>query len=327
MSPYSGGVPMANVVRSGFLESVHRGSVAVVDPSGRLTAHVGDPYGPIFPRSSNKPLQATAMLRAGLRPADLPDPADLAVIAASHSGQPEHIMRIRRMLESAGLAEADLHCPPDLPLDEQARTDLLRSGGGRGRIYMNCSGKHTGMLLACRAAGWPTKNYVAPDHPLQVLCRDVVAEFAGEPVAAIGVDGCGAPVMAISLAGLARAFARLVEADDGTPERAVAEAMRARPELMSGTGRDDAVLMHAMPGLLSKGGAEGVLAVAVPGVGAVAMKIDDGAGRAWRPVVLAILGELGVDVAVPAESAQVPVLGGGEVVGSVTVRENILRRP
>jgi L-asparaginase II len=326
MSAYSGGVPLANVVRSGFTESVHRGSVAVVDPSGRLRAHAGDPYGPVFPRSSNKPLQATAMLRAGLRRADLPDPADLAVIAASHSAQPEHITRIRRMLESAGLTEADLHCPPDLPLDEQARTDLLRSGGGRGRIYMNCSGKHTGMLLACRAAGWPTKNYVAPDHPLQLLCRDVVAEFSGEPVAAVGVDGCGAPVMAISLAGLARAFARMVEADAGTPERAVADAMRARPELMSGTGRDDAVLMHAMPGLLSKGGAEGVLAVAVPGVGAVAMKIDDGASRAWRPVVLAVLSELGVDVAVAAESGQVPVLGGGEVVGSVVVRTNVLQR-
>jgi L-asparaginase II len=182
---------------------------------------------------------------------------------------------------------------------------------------MNCSGKHSGMLLTCRAAGWPIKHYVAPDHPLQVACRHAVEDLAGESVAAVGVDGCGAPVLAISLTGLARAFANLVSASAGTPERLVADAMRAHPDLVSGTGREDLQLMHGIPGMLSKVGAEGVMAVAVPGVGAVALKIDDGATRARMPVLVRVLRELGIDAPVLDQLAEIPVHGGGEVVGSV----------
>jgi L-asparaginase II len=173
------------------------------------------------------------------------------------------------------------------------------------------------MLATCVVSGWTIADYVEPDHPLQKSCRTAVEDLAGEPVAAVGVDGCGAAVMAISLAGLARAFLRVVSADRGTPERTVADAMRAHPEMMSGTGATDAVLMRAVPGLLAKGGAEGVIAVAVPGVGAVAIKIDDGAARARPPVLVAALARLGLDSAELRAAAEVPVLGGGAQVGVV----------
>lgn len=315
MTAYLGGALLAEVVRSGFAESWHRGSVAVVDPFGALVASVGDPDGAVFTRSSNKPMQAVAMLRAGLK---LADPADLAIVAASHSGEPAHVSRVRALLAAGGLTEADLRCAADLPLDLTAQADLLRAGGARAPIYMNCSGKHTGMLLTCQAGGWPLAGYVKPDHPVQLACREAIEDLAGEPVSAVGVDGCGAPAMAISLRGLARSFARLVAAPDGSPERAVADAMRAHPDQVSGTGRDDLALMRGVPGLLSKVGAEGVVAAAVPGVGAVAVKIDDGNGRARLPVLVAMLRDLGVDAPVLDELAQTPVYGGGVRVGAVS---------
>ena len=311
---YEGGEQLAEVVRSRFVEGFHRGSVVVLGPTGETVAAAGDVTAPIFPRSSNKPMQAVGMLRAGLR---LADPGDLALAAASHFGQDFHISRVRALLRSVNLDESALRCPPDLPLDEAARAAVLTAGGVRDRIYMNCSGKHTAMLLTCLAAGWPVEGYVDPDHPLQVRLRDAVESFAGEPVAAIGVDGCGAPLMAISLTGLARAFQSFVEAPPGSEERRVADAMRAYPEIVSGTHQDDDRLMRGVPGLLSKGGAEGVHALAVPGVGAVAVKIDDGAMRARMPVAVSALRRLGVDAPVLDDLAEFPLFGGGERVGSV----------
>jgi len=311
---YQGGELLAEVVRSGFVEGLHRGSVVVVDATGSRVAAAGDVEAPIFPRSSNKPLQAVGMLRAGLR---LTDPADLALTAASHFGQDFHVSRVRALLRSAGLDESALRCPPDLPLDEEARAEVLRTGGQAERVYMNCSGKHTGMLLTCLAAGWATEGYLDSDHPLQERLRHAVESFAGEPVAATGVDGCGAPVLAISLTGLARAFLELVEAPAGSAERSVADAMRAYPELVSGTGQDDDKLMNGVPGLLSKGGAEGVHALAIPGVGAVAVKVDDGGMRARMPIVVSALHRLGVEAPVLAELAEFRLLGGGEPVGAV----------
>jgi L-asparaginase II len=315
---YLGGVPLAEVVRSGFVEGYHRGSVAVLDAAGQLVAAAGDPSGPIFPRSSNKPMQAVAMLRAGLR---LPDPADLALVAASHDAEPFHVDRVRAMLRSGGLTEADLKCPPDYPLSESARDAIIAAGQGRAPVLMNCSGKHTGMLLTCLVAGWSTEDYLDPGHPLQKACRTAVEELSSEPVAASGVDGCGAPVMAISLTGLARAFLTIVNAAPGSTPRMVADAMRAYPELVSGTGREDARLMAGVPGLLSKGGAEGVVAVAMPGIGAVAVKIDDGAMRARMPVLATALRVLGVQAPVLDELIVVPVLGGGRSVGHVRPKE------
>ncbi len=307
-------MPVAEVVRSGFVEGRHHGSVVVTDAAGRIVASAGDVTAPVFPRSSNKPMQAVGMLRAGLR---LADPADLAVVCASHYGEDEHLERVRGLLHRAGLDESVLRCTPDLPLDPEARNRVLRSGGGPAPVLMNCSGKHAGMVLTCLAAGWPVETYLDPAHPLQVVLGEAVTDLTGEQVAAVGVDGCGAPLFAVSLLGLARAFLRLVSADPGTPERTVADAMRARPFLVAGTGAGDTRLMEGVPGLLAKSGAEGVVAVALPDRGAVAVKIDDGAARARLPVLVAALRRLGVDAPVLSELAEVPVLGGGAPVGAV----------
>jgi L-asparaginase II len=311
---YRGGERLAEVVRSGFVEGFHNGSVVVLGAGGDRVEAVGDVAAPVFPRSSNKPMQAVGMLRSGLH---LADEADLALVSASHFGQDFHISRVRALLASAGLDESALRCPEDFPLDEQARNAVLAAGGHRERVYMNCSGKHTGMLLTCRAAGWSTEGYLDPEHPLQRRLTATVEELAGEPIAATGVDGCGAPVLAISLAALARAFLRLVEAEPGSAERDVADAMRAHPDLVSGSGQHDDRLMRGVPGLLAKGGAEGVQAVAVPGVGAVALKIDDGGMRARMPVLVSALKRLGVKEPILDDLAEETLLGGGHPVGIV----------
>ena len=288
--------------------------MVALSAEGDTVVAAGDVTGPIFPRSANKPMQAVGMLRAGLRVAS---PADLAVLCASHDGEDFHVARVRALLRGAGLDESLLHCPPDLPLSEAARDAVLRAGGGPARVQMNCSGKHTGMLLSCLAGGWPVDGYWRPEHRLQVSIRDAVEDLAGEEVTAVGVDGCGAPVLAISLTGLARAYLRLVSAGPGCAEATVAGAMRAHPELVAGTGAEDTRLMHGVPGLLAKGGAEGVVAVGVPGVGAVALKIDDGARRARMPVLVSALRRLGVAAPLLDELAESPLYGGGERVGSV----------
>jgi L-asparaginase II len=186
------------------------------------------------------------------------------------------------------------------------------------RIRMNCSGKHAAMLATCAVNGWPTGSYLDPRHPLQQAIRITVEELAGQQVSATGVDGCGAPLFALTLAGLARAFRALVLAAPGTPERRVADAMRAHPEWTSGTSRDERKLMDAVPGLLVKGGAEGVDAFALSdgnGVRAGAVKIDDGAHRARTPVTVAALRLLGITV--PDELATAPVIGGEAEVGVI----------
>jgi L-asparaginase II len=301
---------LAEVVRSGFVESRHHGSVVILDASGAMRASAGDVAEPIFPRSANKPLQTVGMLRAGLRTAD---PADLALISGSHYGESFHVRRVRAVLRSAGLDAEALKCPADLPLSAPERNALLAAGGDPAPILMNCSGKHAGMLATCVANGWSLGDYLDAKHPLQVALAAAVADMAGEPIGATGVDGCGAPVFALSLTALTRAFLRLIDAAPGTNERRVADEMRSHPELVAGTGADDTQLMQAVPGLLAKGGAEGVVAVAVPGAGAVAIKIGDGAMRARTPVLLSALHKLGVSA--PVLTA--PVLGGGQPVGEV----------
>jgi len=315
---YHGGDFVAEVVRSGFTESFHRGSVAVAGVDGRLLASIGDVVGPVFTRSSAKPLQALAMLRAGWEPHSS---ADLAIGAASHKGEPMHVTRVDSVLSHAGLGEDQLQCPPDLPGDPAARRAVVAVGGGARRVYMNCSGKHAAMLATCAANGWDPATYREPLHPLQERIIATVEEMCGEKVAATGVDGCGAPVLAVSLRGLARAYTRLVEARSGTPERTVADAMRAHPQLIDGSEGSDSRSMLALPGLLAKVGAEGLHAVAVPGVGAVAVKIDDGAGRASMPVALRALQTMAgytfpEDSRDAVESLLWPeVYGGGQPVG------------
>ena len=273
----------------------HRGSVVLLGPDGAVVESIGDIEGPIYGRSSNKPLQAVGLRRAGL--AFGPD--HLALVCGSHRGQPFHVDAVRTMLASAGLGVEALGCYPDYPLSEEARFDVVLSGASRSPVYMNCSGKHAGMLVTCVHNSWPTAGYLAVDHPVQEGLASTYADLVGEPVARTGVDGCGAPVFAASLTGLATAFLRLVDAEAGTHERAVADAMRAHPEMVSGTDADavDTHLMRAVPGLIAKSGAEGLMAMAAPGVGAVAIgKVDDGAMRAAAaPLLASALTRLGVE--------------------------------
>ncbi|MEV8569450.1 asparaginase [Streptomyces sp. NPDC051322] len=309
----AGAPVLAEVVRSGFVEGRHRGSLVILAADGRVEYTLGDPSLPVFPRSSNKPMQAAAVLRAGLELAG----ERLAVASASHSGEPFHLELVRKMLAEHGLREADLQCPADLPLDPVEAESYLAAGRGRERITMNCSGKHTAMIAACELNGWPTDTYLDQDHPLQQLVLSVVEEAAGERVAAIGTDGCGAPLMAISLVGLARAFRSFVLADEGTPERRVADAMRAHPEYVAGTRRPDTWLMRELPGTLSKMGAEAVQALALPDGRALAFKIDDGATRVLGPVLAQTLQRMGVDSPVLARLADAPLLGGVAKVGEI----------
>src|SRR6516225_379132 len=305
---------VAEVVRSGLVESRHRGAVAGLAADGTQVISTGGTAVPFFPRSANKPLQATAMVRAGLEL----DGELLALASASHSGEDFHVDGVRKVLSGAGLTAADLRCPPSWPLDQEAAVRLIARGEGMSRIRMNCSGKHAAMLATCVVNGWPTGSYLDPRHPLQQAIRSTVEELAGQQVAATGVDGCGAPLFALTLAGLARAFRALVLAAPGTPERRVADAMRAHPEWTSGTSRDERKLMDAVPGLLLKGGAEGVDAFALSdgnGVRAGAVKIDDGAHRGRTPVTVAVLRLLGVTV--PDELATAPVIGGDAEVGVI----------
>jgi len=259
------------------------------------------------------------MLRCGLRL----DGQLLALAAASHSGEDFHVAGVRQILAGAGLTEDALQCPPDWPLDEEARRAYILAGGSADRVHMNCSGKHAAMLATCVLNGWPTQTYTDPGHPLQLEILRVITELAGEPVTAVGVDGCGAPLMAISVLGLARAFRALVLAGKGTPERTVADAMRAYPAWTSGTTRAERLLMDAVPGLLLKGGAEGVDGFALADGRAGALKIDDGAPRGRVPVTVALLHVLGADrepgadAAVLTELASTAVTGGGRVVGEI----------
>lgn len=296
--------------------------MVVLDTDGGVLNRAGEVTEPLFPRSSNKPMQAAGMLRSGLDA----DGKLLALAAASHSGEDFHVAGVREILAQAGLGEDALRCPPALPMDEGAQRALLRLGGGADRVHMNCSGKHAAMLATCVGAGWPTDSYLDPDHPLQVGIRGTLEDLAGEPVAAVGVDGCGAPLFALSLTGVARALRALVLAQPGSPERKVADAMRAYPDWTSGSTRPESALMTAVPGLLLKSGAEGVEGFALADGRAVAFKIEDGAARARPPLTVALLRRLGaatqpgVDRAALDRIGRVPVLGGDRVVGEVRAR-------
>jgi L-asparaginase II len=306
---------LAEVVRSGFVESRHRGHLVVVEADGSPSLRIGDPDQLVFPRSTNKPLQAAAMLDLGL---DLGPASDLlAVACASHAGLPMHTDAVRRLLASAGLTETDLENTPDLPLDVEAARALLASGGSPDRLHQNCSGNHAAMLATCVARGWATTGYLDPAHPLQVAIREAYTAMMRTPMDEAAVDGCGAPLYATSLVGLARAYAALVGAAPGSSQARVASAMRDNPEVVDGPGRPGCGLMMAVPGLIAKGGAEGMFAVGLPDGRALAIKIEDGASRPTAPVAVAVLRRLGVTGLDLERWATVPVFGHGQVVGEV----------
>ncbi|MDH6118229.1 asparaginase [Kitasatospora sp. GAS204B] len=304
---------LAEVVRSGFTEGYHRGSLVVLAPDGSIEFALGDPERPIFPRSCNKPFQAVATLRAGL-----PIEGELlALAAASHSGESFHLDGVRTILSGAGLGADALQTPPDLPLDPTEAEAYLAGGGRREPLVMNCSGKHAAWLAASLANGWQTESYLDPEHPIQRLAHEALEEASGESIAAAGTDGCGAPLLAVSLVGLARGYRALLRAPEGSAPRLVADAMRAHPEYVAGTRRPDTWLMRAIPGTLSKMGAEAVQAVALPDGRALAFKIDDGAGRALGPVLAALLRRLGYTDQVLDRIGGAPLYGGAEVVGEI----------
>lgn len=292
--------------------------MVVLGPDGSVLHSIGDVTTPMFPRSSSKPAQAAGMLRAGL---DLADDADLAVAAASHNGESAHLVRIRELLNRHDLAEDALQCPADWPLREADRDERAAERSGKQRITMNCSGKHAAMLATCVQRGWPIDDYLDPKHPLQTTLHATIAGLSNEPIATTSVDGCGAPLLAVSLTGLARSFANLVA--EGHPQQRVADAMRAHPWLVAGTGREDTRLMQAVPGLLSKSGAEGVLAMSLPDGHAIAVKISDGAARARVLVAVGALRALDSISTGDADNdelgslAEEPLLGGGKPVGTV----------
>jgi len=309
---------VAEIVRSGFVEGHHYGSLVALAADGSVDWSVGEVDVPILPRSCNKPIQALAMARLGL---DLPDEL-LALVCASHSGEPFHLDGVRRILAVADVDEAALQTPPDHPLDDEAREEMVREGVAKSPTAMNCSGKHAGMLVTCALNGWELATYREPDHPLQQAIAETYAELTGEPVTMVAVDGCGAPLLSASLIGLARAFARLATAAEG-PEARVAGAIRRHPEWVSGTRRDERALLTALPGAIGKAGAESCYAVALPDGRAFALKTDDGAARA-RPVLMTaalrrsgVDAEPGVDAAAVWRSGVVEVLGGGVPVGEI----------
>jgi L-asparaginase II len=318
MTACPSGVVLVEVERIGVVEGVRRGHLVVLDPDGNVRLAVGEVWAPMFPRSSLKPVQAVAMLRSGLSLA----PEEVALASSSHDGEPMHVAGVDAMLAAGGLDESDLECPPDLPSGDDARQTVLAAGDGPRRIYMNCSGKHAAMLRTCVVNDWPLSGYLPATHPLQQRIAETIAAVADEPIAAIGVDGCGAPVFAISLTALARSFSRL--ATGAGVEPAVASAMRSHPALVGGTTQVSSRVMAGVPGVIVKNGAEGVFAAALMDGGALALKIDDGASRAADRVLVGALRRLGVDAQVLDALAEEPVLGGGARVGSVRLRPGVL---
>ncbi len=285
------------------MESVVGGDGVVVDSAGRLVAWFGNPHRETYWRSSAKPFQAVPLVLSGAVAQFGLDASDVAITAASHSGEPRHLTHVERLLKRGGLTAADLACGADWPKHVPTADAMRRAGLEPSPLHHNCSGKHAGMLLTAAVRGAATTGYVEPDHPVQQEIRQVVAEFTGVPAGhlATGVDGCGVPTFYLPLSRMAWAYARLYDgrglADDhAAAGQLVAEAMRTHPELVSGEGRLEARLAEATGSrVMSKGGAEGVYCGALPERGwGVAIKVDDGGTRARRSLVAAVLSLLPV---------------------------------
>ena len=305
MSNYQGAI-LAELTRNGIVESVHSGHLLILNKDGSVDLSKGDADLPIFPRSAVKVIQATAMVRAGLKlPAE-----QLALACSSHSGSKLHQDTVLKILAGAGLSESDLQCAFDKPLGEKERNEW----GDRAatRLAMNCSGKHAGMLAACVAAGWNINTYLRMDHPLQVLYRKELEELAGEKVSNETFDGCGAPLFALSTKGLARAIHKITISTDPVHQE-IMNACRANPVYMTGEERKEVKLMSQVPGLFMKDGAEAVEVMSMKDGRTAVLKIADGIPRAIQTIAGAILNRWGFDVKVDP----VNVMAGGDVVGGM----------
>lgn len=297
---------LAEVIRNEMVESTHFGHLVLLNKKGETQLAIGEVNLPIFPRSCVKPLQARAMLRAGLKL----DSNLLALVTASHSGSDLHIELVREILKSFDLNETVLQCALDKPLGEAERKKW--GDAPASRIAMNCSGKHAGMLATCVINNWPIDNYLAMDHPLQKLILAEIEGASGEKSTNKTFDGCGAPLFAISTLGLARAIHELTISAELHSQK-IRNAMREFPELVSGVGRLTQRWMAAIPGLLMKEGAEGVQVASLADGQTLAFKVSDGGFRAFSIITAAALAHFGV--AAPDES--VSVFGGGAPVGAI----------
>jgi L-asparaginase II len=280
---------LVTVSRGDAIESVHRGAVAVWHIETGIVAELGDTASAVYPRSAAKPLQALPLLETGAAEACGASDAEIALACASHSGGADHVAAVDAWLARLGLADGDLACGPQASRDPDESARLIRTAAKARRAHNNCSGKHTGFLATALHLGEPTAGYEGPDHPVQQRIAAVLQEMTGEPLshAPRGMDGCGIPVIGVSLKGLARAMAQMAAPDRLAPLRAAAarrivRAMAAHPHLVGGVGRFDTLAMQAGRGaFVTKTGAEGVHVAIVPALGlGIAVKIDDGAGRA-----------------------------------------------
>ncbi len=316
-----GAVPLVRVVRGGITEAIHLGHVVVCDADGRLIASAGDPDRMVFARSCMKPLQAVVSLTAIGE--ELPD-RETAIMCASHNAEPIHIGAVRALLERAGLDADALRNPPGWPLDAEA----MAASQHQHRLLHNCSGKHAGMLLACVRAGWDLKTYLRSSHPLQRRVLRAAKQASGVDDLAIGVDGCGVPVHGMPLRSMATLFARLTE-----PERLgglapaadrATKAMLADPYLVGGRHRVDTDVMRVTGSVVAKSGAEGLecAALLTNGLG-VAVKVEDGSGRAAAPALIKVLREVDALSASQlrelSNHASPAVLGGAKRVGALEV--------
>lgn len=305
----SSAAELAVVVRSGLRESSHIGAAVVLDPSGTTLAEHGDADALLYPRSTMKFFQAMAVRRAGVSL----EGEELVLSAASHIGTPEHVRVVRSILSRAGLDEDALQCPADWPMDAASR----RAATEPQRITMGCSGKHAAFLLACVENGWPIESYLEPSHPLQRLILSTVEDYIGESIPHSGIDGCGAPVHAMTLRGLARGVGRIGTASEDDAGR-LAAAIRRFPWAL-----DNASVRTVITetGLVAKSGAEGVFVAAEPDGTAVAIRVLDGSQRALAPVALSLLmqhGALGLEVGERVTAAVADkVFGGEEIVGEL----------
>jgi L-asparaginase II len=306
-SPMSPPPVLARVMRGDRVESVHRGSAAVVDEEGRLLASAGLPRSGIYWRSAAKPFQAMALLEAGGEEAFRLGSDEIALLCASHGGEPRHVAVARRLLERGGFGPEDLACGAHLPMHEPSARALLAASKRPTALHNNCSGKHGGLLLACRLLGFDAQGYWQPDHPIQRIVKKRLAAYCDVPVSRIGiaVDGCSLPVFHLPLSRLALAYARLVaparENETGDPEvrRRICRAMWESPGMVAGRDRFTTDFLAAGPGRwIGKEGAEGVYAMGVSSrrrgekALGIAFKLEDGSARARDAVALDILSRL-----------------------------------
>lgn len=294
--------PLVHVRRRGRVESIHRGHVAVVDASGRLIAHAGEPNLLVYPRSTFKPFQALPVVESGAFARSGLGADSLALMAGSHGGTDAHAALAAAILARAGATDADLACGTHPPFDKPTAEALRARGEAPTPLRHNCSGKHAGMLLLARFLGVPLSGYTQPDHPVQRRILATFEEVTGEPFSddEPAIDGCSAPNPRMPLATLAFAFALLGRGVDGAgnPRPALAairDAMRTHPQHVAGEGLLDTALMRSLPGIVTKIGAEAVHAIALPRQGwGVAIKVEDGSDRALGPATVAVLAELGL---------------------------------